>query len=106
MRRMVGRSRLISGVGLGLLSVASVTLAASAARGEGVRRNGVMFDAPCVFQVLVSAIDARVGCDAATLPPAGDGMIRPAHFSVCAVIVSIQQMWEIRCSRLGGLHGP
>ena len=106
MTAMANRGRVISGVGAGLLGVAGVMLVATAANAEHVRRGQATFDAPSIFQADLNAIDATVTSEAASLPPAGDGMLRPAHFSVCAVIVSIRQMHALQNARLGGLHGP
>lgn len=106
MRRMAGRGRKVAGTGVSLLSVAGVVLAASVVHGESIRRGAASFDAPSIVHSNLCAIDHTVSHDVHSLPPAGDGMIRPSHFAVCAVIVSVRHIWDVQCSRLGGLHGP
>ncbi len=106
MTRMANRGRTISGVGMGLLGVAGVLLVATAANADVSRRGQQSVDVPSIFHADLNVIDAAVSPEAAALPPAGDDMLRPAHFSVCAVIVSIREIDALQTAMLGGLHGP
>ncbi len=64
-----------------------------------------VFDA--THATLVSPCIANAADNQAlSTPPAGEGSIRPTHFTVAPVIVIVERHRNICRSRIGGLHGP